>query len=192
MICLRITLHLYVHDSFLFIDISAIYFSEKQADGRSSKDFLFPVILAIVFAVIGMYLIFMWRKEICHFFRKKDNIIIEVHVIYCGFISFSGHDFHWVIENHKNPIWFIHGQCFYYNIVFLEILVLRFNIEFVNPFKNEIWFMYSAYIVQNKVCLSYFLFIICLVFLYPCKRNLKGGINWNHLFRLSVFSSVHP
>lgn len=98
LICLRITLHLYVHDSFLFIDISAIYFSEKQADGRSSKDFLFPVILVIVFAVIGMYLIFMWRKEICHFFRKKGNIIIEVHVIYCGFISFSGHDFHWVIE----------------------------------------------------------------------------------------------
>lgn len=108
LICLRITLHLYVHDSFLFIDISAIYFSEKQADGRLSKDFLFPVILVIVivFAVIaiGMYLIFMPRKEKCPFFRKKGNIIIEVHVIYCGFISFSGHDFHWVIENHKNPI----------------------------------------------------------------------------------------
>lgn len=73
----------------------AIYFSEKQADGGSSKDFLLPVILAVVLvlisAVIGAYL--TWKKKKCFFFRKKGNILIDVDVIYCGFISFSGHDY---------------------------------------------------------------------------------------------------
>lgn len=53
---------------------------EKQADGRTSKDLLLPVILVVVigfiFAVIGMYLRFMRRRKKCSFFRKKDHEII--------------------------------------------------------------------------------------------------------------------
>lgn len=73
----------------------SIYFSEKQADGGSSKDFLLPVILLVIIvlisAVIGAYL--TWKKERCFFCRKKGNIIIAVDVIYCGFISLSGHNY---------------------------------------------------------------------------------------------------
>lgn len=62
----------------------AIYFSEKQADGGSSKDFLLPVILVVILmlisAVIGAYL--TWKKKKCFFFRKKGNILIDVDVIY--------------------------------------------------------------------------------------------------------------
>lgn len=69
-----------------FIDIFAIYFSDKQADGGSSIDFLLPVILAVVLlltlAGLGM---FLWKKEKCSFFRKKGNIIIEVDVILLWF-----------------------------------------------------------------------------------------------------------
>ncbi|XP_065926907.1 uncharacterized protein [Magallana gigas] len=49
--------------------------NEKKADGGSSKDFLLPVILvvivALIFAVIGMYL--TWKKEKFSFCRKKDH-----------------------------------------------------------------------------------------------------------------------
>lgn len=75
----------------------AISFSEKQVDGGSSKDFLLPVILVVIlvliFAVIGIFLIFMWKKKKYSFCRKKGNIIINVDVIYCGVISFSGHGY---------------------------------------------------------------------------------------------------
>lgn len=75
----------------------AIYFSKKQTDGESSKDFLLPVILVVILvlipAVIGTYLIYMWKKEKYSFCRKKGNIIIDVDVMYCGVISFSVHDY---------------------------------------------------------------------------------------------------
>lgn len=49
--------------------------NEKKADGGSSKDFLLPVILvvivALIFAVIGMYL--TWKKEKFSYCRKKDH-----------------------------------------------------------------------------------------------------------------------
>lgn len=81
-------------ESVWLIDIFAIYFRfrEKQADGRTSKDLILPVILVVVigliFAVIGMYLRFIRRRKKCSFFRKKGNISIDFDVIYCGFISF--------------------------------------------------------------------------------------------------------
>lgn len=75
----------------------AIYFSEKQADEGSSKDYLLPVILVVILvlisAVIGTYL--TSKKEKCFFCRKKGNIIIDVDVIYRGFISLSRHDY-WI------------------------------------------------------------------------------------------------
>lgn len=78
----------------------AIYFSEKNADGGSSKGFLLPVILVVIvvliFAVIGMYL--TWKKEKFSFCRKKGNIMIDVDVIYRGFISFSGHEYNSIQE----------------------------------------------------------------------------------------------
>lgn len=78
-----------------FLIFFAIYFSEKKADGGSSKDFLLPVILVVIlvliFAVIGMYL--TWKKEKFSFCRKKGNIIIDVDVMFCGIISFSVHGY---------------------------------------------------------------------------------------------------
>lgn len=51
--------------------------NEKQVDGGSSKDFLLPVILVVIlvliFAVIGIFLIFMWKKRKYSFCRKKDH-----------------------------------------------------------------------------------------------------------------------
>lgn len=51
--------------------------NEIQVVGGSSKDFLLPVILVVVllliFAVIGMYLIFLWKKKKYSFCRKKDH-----------------------------------------------------------------------------------------------------------------------
>lgn len=82
-------------DKVWFIDFSAIYFSEKQADGGSPKDFIFPVIIVVVLLLIvvvpGVCIILLWRKVKK---GKKGNVIIEVEVIhvYCGFISFSGYD----------------------------------------------------------------------------------------------------
>lgn len=85
-------------DNVWFIDFSAIYFSGKRSDGRSSKDFIFSVILVVVMLLVvvvpGVYIIFLWRKVKK---RKKGNVIIEVDVIhvYCGLISFSGYDLFW-------------------------------------------------------------------------------------------------
>lgn len=79
-------------DKVWLIDFSAIFFSEKQADGGSPKDFIFPVIIVVVLLLIvvvpGVCIILLWRKG------KKGNVIIEAEVIhvYCGFISFSGYD----------------------------------------------------------------------------------------------------
>lgn len=94
---LRITLYLYFRIMFSSLIVFAVYFSEKEGDEGSSKDILLTsmitliVILVVTIAVL-VVIICMCRKGKCPS-REEGNFIIEVqYVIYCGFISFSGHD----------------------------------------------------------------------------------------------------
>lgn len=83
-----------------FLIFFAIYFSEKQANGGLSKDFLLPVIIFVIPVLISFllwFLLWLGKKREMFFQQKESNIIIDVGVIYChsGFISFSGHDY-WI------------------------------------------------------------------------------------------------
>lgn len=57
-----------------FLIFFAIYFSEKQANGGLSKDFLLPVIIFVVPVLISFllwFLLWLGKKEKCSFSRKK-------------------------------------------------------------------------------------------------------------------------